>query len=173
MKHRLSQQHRSSPIATATPGSTVDPPVADIRLGTLAALDARLIDELETDNRRLEVSFDAGARALAEGDAAAAAAAFALCSEDLQRLQWIEALSLFPPLLNRSSVDAAGAARVRDARDAVTAAVALLRTRLDDGAQADGIDLAAVRPALADYLRVKRTQLYPLYQELVARDRDA
>jgi hypothetical protein len=169
MDPRVTQQRRLRRTAAAEPGS--EPSAKEVRLGTLVALDARLLVELEADNQRLEGGVDTAVRALAERDHRAASAAFALCSEDLQRLQWIEALSLFPPLFNRSAVDAVAAGRVQQVREALTAAATVLRGHLDDGARVDGIDPDAARLALGAYLSIKRDQLYPLYHALVDSDR--
>lgn len=142
--------------------------------GAPIALDEGLLERLERDNRQLEFGFETGARALAESALAAAAAAFALCSEDVERLTWIEALSVIPPLVNRSATDVVAERRVQWAREALDFACASLRrqldalARVDDGGRSHGVDIAAARLALRHYFTVKREQIYPLYQDLLA-----
>ncbi len=167
----------SNELRPADSGADRPTPVGSARelaLGAPVALDMDLLERLERDNRQLEFSFETGARALAESALAAAAAAFALCSEDVERLSWIEALSVIPPLVNRSASDAVAERRVQWAREALDVACASLRrqldalARVDDGGRSHGVDIAAARLALRHYFTVKREQIYPLYQDLLA-----
>jgi hypothetical protein len=143
----------------------LDPPVA---------LDPTLLERLERENRQLEFGFETAARALTAAATAAAATAFSKCGEDVERVNRIEALDLFPPLLHRSATDVVAERRVQWAREALDLACASLHrqldalARIDSGGRSHGADVAAARLALRYYLSVKREQIYPLYQDLLA-----
>lgn len=162
-------------LADDRPGSvTLSGATRDPAPGTHIALDAALLEQIERENRQLEFGFETGARALAQAATTAAAAAFSQCSADVDRLARIEANGVFPPVVERSATDVVAERRVQWAREALDLACASLHRQLDALARIDAgghshcADVAAARLALRYYLSVKREQIYPLYQDLLA-----